>query len=144
MTLDALSDEDGNGVPVQGAEPLGSAVSRESGAWLNPLNTPTPRDRERERARPVAIEGQSDTLAKMGAILNSLASGANSGGGLPRSNADPLKLAQAREADKRRKASLSYKLRKQLFSPKFLRTYFILALAAQVTAIHLSTCGRPS
>eukprot|EP01044_Picomonas_judraskeda_P034598 COSAG03_NODE_14419_length_464_cov_11.188277_2_plen_59_part_01 len=59
MTLEALGDDGGDGTPAQGAEPLGSAVSRESGAWLNPLNTPTPRDTERDRERPVAIQGQS-------------------------------------------------------------------------------------
>lgn len=129
LTLDTLADEDGD---RDASDHVAPTVSRTgSGAWMNPLNTPTPRDAS-PSPPTMSMAGQSDTLAKMGSILNTLASGTALSAG-QRPQADPFKLAQAREEKKKRKATLSYKLRKQLFSPKFLRTYFILALAAQVT-----------
>jgi hypothetical protein len=126
---DANSDEDEDAGNAGGA-----TISRSgSGAWVNPLNTPTPRDASPSSGAPLSIAGQSDTLTKMGSILNSLATGGALPSGQTAQADDPFALAQAREAKKKRKASLSYKIRKQLFSPKFLRPYFILALAAQTT-----------
>jgi hypothetical protein len=134
LTLDKLGDEDSVGDSEHNANNSSApTVSRTgSGAWLNPLNTPTPRDASSPPPPSMRMAGQSDTLAKMGSILNTLASGTALPGG-QRPQADAFKLAQAREEKKRRKSTLSYKLRKQLFSPKLLRTYFVLALAAQVT-----------
>ena len=109
--LDDAVEDDDEDIDGSGG---GNWISRSgSGAWVNPLNTPSPRGSS--QPPPSFSAGDKDTLSKMGEILNSLASG-GAAGGMPGSSGghgsqDALALAQQRAKEKKRKASLSYKLR---------------------------------